>query len=124
MKTFDEVITKLNLIKNLGIGIAIDDFGTGHSSLSYLKKLPVHKLKIDKSFIDDVPDKEEDIAIIKAIIALANNLNLTVLAEGVESEKQKDFLLENGCSYIQGYYYAAPMSALKIEEKNFLKKMQ
>jgi len=121
MKKFDEVITKLTLIKNLGIGIAIDDFGTGHSSLSYLKKLPVHKLKIDKSFIDDVPDKEEDVAIIKAIIALAKNLNLNVLAEGVETEKQKDFLLDNGCSCIQGYYYAQPLSALEIEEKYFSK---
>ena len=124
MKTFDEVISKLNLIKSLGIGIAIDDFGTGHSSLSYLKKLPVHKLKIDKSFIDDVPDKEEDVAIIKAIIALANNLNLTVLAEGVEKEIQKDFLLEHGCNSIQGYYYARPMTALEIEEKYFVKNRQ
>lgn len=124
MKTFDEVITKLKLIKSLGIGIAIDDFGTGHSSLSYLKKLPVHKLKIDKSFIDDVPGKEEDVAIIKAIIALATNLNLIVLAEGVETEIQKDFLLENGCSCIQGYYYAAPMSNEEIEEKYFLKNTQ
>ena len=121
MKKFDEVITKLTLIKNLGIGIAIDDFGTGHSSLSYLNKLPVHKLKIDKSFIDDVPGKEENVAIIKAILALANNLNLTVLAEGVETKEQKDFLLENGCSFIQGYYYAAPLSVLELEEKYFLK---
>ena len=120
MKKFDEVITKLTLIKNLGIGIAIDDFGTGHSSLSYLNKLPVHKLKIDKSFIDDIPDKEEDVAIIKAIIALANNLNLSVLAEGVETAEQKDFLLENGCSCIQGYYYSVPLAALEIEEKYFL----
>ena len=124
MKKFDEVITKLKLIKSLGIGIAIDDFGTGHSSLSYLKKLPVHKLKIDKSFIDDVPGNDEDVAIIKAIIALANNLNLTVLAEGVETKIQKDFLLEHGCSCIQGYYYAKPMEALDIEEKYFLKNTQ
>jgi EAL domain-containing protein (putative c-di-GMP-specific phosphodiesterase class I) len=124
MKKFDEVITKLKLIKSLGIGIAIDDFGTGHSSLSYLKKLPVHKLKIDKSFIDDVPGNDEDVAIIKAIIALANNLNLMVLAEGVETKIQKDFLLEHGCNCIQGYYYAQPMTALAIEEKYFLKNTQ
>ncbi len=123
MKKFDEVISKLKLIKNLGIGIAIDDFGTGHSSLSYLNKLPVHKLKIDKSFIDDVPGNEEDMAIIKAIIALANNLNLTILAEGVETEIQKDFLVENGCNCIQGYYFAAAMSAEEIQKKYFSKKL-
>ncbi len=123
MKKFDEIISKLKLIKNMGIGIAIDDFGTGHSSLSYLNKLPVHKLKIDKSFIDDVPGNEEDMAIIKAIIALANNLNLTILAEGVETEIQKDFLVENGCNCIQGYYFAAAMSAEEIQKKYFSKKL-
>ena len=121
MKKFEEVVEKLQLISNMGIGIAIDDFGTGHSSLSYLKRLPVHKLKIDKSFIDEIPDNEEDTAIIKAIIALANNLELSVLAEGVETKAQKDFLLQNGCRHIQGYYYAKALTAEQIEERYLLR---
>ncbi len=117
MERFEEVITKLQTINDMGIGISIDDFGTGHSSLAYLKKLPVNKLKIDQSFIKDIPEDEEDIAIVKTIISLAENLNLDVIAEGVETVAQKEFLLENGCSYIQGYYYGKPMSAKEIKEK-------
>jgi EAL domain-containing protein (putative c-di-GMP-specific phosphodiesterase class I) len=78
MKKFEEVLIKLKLIHNMGISIAIDDFGTGQSSLSYLKRLPVNKLKIDKSFIDDIPQNREDSAIVKAIIELAKNLNLDI----------------------------------------------
>ncbi len=121
MKKYEEIIVKLQAVKDMEIRISIDDFGTGHSSLSYLKKLPVHKFKIDQSFIKDIPENEEDMAIVKTIIALAKNLNLDVIAEGVETEVQKDFLLENGCTSIQGYYYAEPMSAKKIKEK-YLKK--
>jgi diguanylate cyclase (GGDEF)-like protein/PAS domain S-box-containing protein len=121
MKKFEEVLIKLKLIHNMGISIAIDDFGTGQSSLSYLKRLPVNKLKIDKSFIDDIPQNREDSAIVKAIIELAKNLNLDILAEGVETEAQKDFLLQNACKKIQGFYYAHPMTALEIEDKYFSK---
>jgi len=124
MKKYDEVVSKLQLINNMGIGIAIDDFGTGHSSLSHLQKLPVNKLKIDKSFIDDVPDNKEDVAIIKAVIALAGNLNLDVLAEGVESEAQMRFLLENGCENIQGYYFSQPISASELEAGFLAKTMK
>jgi diguanylate cyclase (GGDEF)-like protein/PAS domain S-box-containing protein len=121
MKKFEEVLIKLKLIHNMGISIAIDDFGTGQSSLSYLKRLPVNKLKIDKSFIDDIPQNREDSAIVKAIIELAKNLNLDILAEGVETAAQKDFLLQNACKKIQGFYYAHPMTALEIEDKYFSK---
>jgi len=124
MKKFDEVITKLNILNNLGIAVAIDDFGTGHSSLSYLKKLPVNKLKIDKSFIDELPHNQEDAAIIRAIIALAKNLNLELLAEGVERKAQVDFLLENGCSKIQGFYFDPPLTSLELEEKYFIQNAQ
>lgn len=110
-----EAIDTLNSIKALGISIAIDDFGTGYSSLSYLKKLPVDKLKIDRSFIIDIPDNKEDAAITNAIIAIAKSLNLKVIAEGVETRKQKEYLLENGCRYIQGYLYHKPMPAEKME---------
>lgn len=113
-------IEKLNTLSDMGIKIAIDDFGTGYSSLTYLKRLPVDKLKIDKSFIDDIPSDEEDCAISKAIIALAKSLNLKTIAEGVENKEQKEFLLENGCNLIQGYFYSRPLP--KEEITVFLKK--
>jgi EAL domain-containing protein (putative c-di-GMP-specific phosphodiesterase class I) len=117
MKKPESSITKLKEISALGINIAIDDFGTGYSSLSYLKRLPMDELKIDKSFIDYiVEDDDEGIAIIKAIIAMANTLNLALVAEGVEQEIQKEFLLENGCNIIQGYYFSKPINALEMLE--------
>lgn len=119
MKNPEAAINTLHKIKELGISIAIDDFGTGYSSLSYLKRLPIDKLKIDKSFINDLDDGSEDAAIVKAIIALAGSLNLDLIAEGVETRKQKEFLLKEGCHKIQGYFYSKP---LELEEfKTFLK---
>ncbi len=111
-----EVIKTLQQIKNLGMSIAIDDFGTGYSSLAYLKKLPIDKLKIDKSFIIDIPDNKEDAAITNAIIAIAKSLDLIVIAEGVETERQNTYLLQCGCNYIQGYYYHKPMPSHQIEQ--------
>ena len=111
-----EVIETLQKIKDLGISIAIDDFGTGYSSLAYLKKLPIDKLKIDRSFIIDIPDNKEDAAITNAMIAIAKSLDLMVIAEGVETERQKTYLVECGCKYIQGYYYYKPMPSKKIEK--------
>jgi len=112
----EEAIIVLNQISNLGIELAIDDFGTGYSSLSYIKKLPIHKLKIDQSFIRDLPDDAEDSAITKAIISLAQNLNLNILAEGVERDEQRKFLIENGCNYIQGYFYSRPVDTDAMTE--------
>ena len=117
MQNAQNAIDILNDIKQLGITISIDDFGTGYSSLSYLKKLPINKLKIDKSFIDDLPDDEDDVAIVKTIISLAKNLNLNIIAEGVETKEQVEFLVKNGCSNIQGYYYSKPLS--EDDCKNF-----
>ncbi|MCD6190146.1 MAG: EAL domain-containing protein [Sulfurimonas sp.] len=111
----EDAIVVLNQISDIGIELAIDDFGTGYSSLSYIKKLPIHKLKIDQSFIRDLPDDAEDSAITKAVISLAQNLNLNVIAEGVETVQQRDFLLKNGCNHIQGYFYSKPIDASKIE---------
>ncbi len=114
MERPDEAIIKLKQINDLGIKIAIDDFGTGYSSLSYLKRLPISKLKIDQSFVQDIPDDEEGTAIVKAIIALAQSLHLDLLAEGVETEQQKEFLINNGCKNVQGYYYSRPVPAEDI----------
>ncbi len=115
MQKPESSIKKLKQVNALGIGIAIDDFGTGYSSLSSLKRLPINKLKIDRSFVKDVPENEEDTAIVKAIIALAKSLNLDLIAEGVETLEQKDFLVENNCTNIQGFYYSRPLPADEIE---------
>ena len=115
MKKPEKTIAKLKQINDLGIGISIDDFGTGFSSLSYLKRLPINRLKIDQSFISDIPEDEDDVAIVKAIIALAKSLKLDIVAEGVETSEQKDFLIDNGCVNIQGYYYSHPMPAEEME---------
>lgn len=106
----------LNKVRDMGISLSVDDFGTGYSSLSYLKRLPIKKLKIDQSFVRDLPDDEEDAAISKAVIALAKSLNLEIIAEGVETQEQKDFLVANGCHNIQGYYYSKPIKAEKMQK--------
>ncbi len=107
----DEAIGLLTQISDLGIELAVDDFGTGYSSLAYLKRLPIDKLKIDQTFVKDLPQDEEDAGITKAVISLAKSLNLKIIAEGVETKEQKDFLLENGCENIQGFFYSKPLPA-------------
>ena len=111
----EEAIKKLQDVGDLGVELAIDDFGTGYSSLAYLKRLPINKLKIDQMFIRALPDDEEDAAIARAVIALAKSLNLKVIAEGVETKEQKEFLVENGCENIQGFYYSKPVPADEIQ---------
>jgi len=114
MSNPEEAIQILNQISDLGIDLAVDDFGTGYSSLAYLKRLPINKLKIDQGFVRDLPDDEEDAGITKAVIALAKSLNLHVIAEGVETKEQKDFIVENGCENIQGYFYSQPIPANEL----------
>ena len=116
MKNPESSIIKLKKLHELGIELAIDDFGTGYSSLAYLKKLPLDKLKIDRTFVKDIPEDEDDMAITKAIIALGTSLNLKLIAEGVETKEQKEFLIKNGCNLIQGYFYSRPLPADKLEE--------
>lgn len=106
----------LGEMDNLGVHLSIDDFGTGFSSLNYLKKLPVDKLKIDQSFVRDIETDESDAAIIRSIISLGHRLNLRVIAEGVETQEQLDFLRIRGCDEMQGYFYARPMSAESFAE--------
>ena len=112
----EATILILNEIKKLGISISIDDFGTGHSSLAYIKRLPIDKLKIDKSFVDELPHDKEDVAIVRSVISIAKNLQIDIIAEGVETQEQKDFLLLEGCPKIQGYFYSKPLNASDYKE--------
>lgn len=105
-----DALDKLSQIKSIGVQLAVDDFGTGYSSLSYLKQMPVDRLKIDQSFVRDLPGDAGDCAIVRAILAMAANLNLHVIAEGVESEAQLDFLRREGCQEVQGYLLSPPIS--------------
>jgi EAL domain-containing protein (putative c-di-GMP-specific phosphodiesterase class I) len=111
MLNIDESILVLKELKNLGISIAVDDFGTGYSSLSYLRKFPIDRLKIDRSFIMDIGKDPANNSIIDAIISLARGMSLEVVAEGVETEWQADFLRDRGCAIAQGYWYSPAISA-------------
>ena len=119
MRYPERSINILQQLNDLGVTLSVDDFGTGYSSLTDLKRLPINKLKIDRSFIQNLPGDPEDVAITRAIISLAKSLNLECIAEGVETDEQNNFLLQNGCLHIQGYLYAKPMNASDIPE--FLK---
>ncbi|RAS30972.1 EAL and GGDEF domain-containing protein [Paraburkholderia bryophila] len=114
MRNAEEAVSMLNELHALGIGLAIDDFGTGYSSLSYLKRFPVDRLKIDRSFVSDIGVSGDDETITSAIIALAHSLKLQVIAEGVETSAQLDFLRERACDEMQGFYFAKPMGTEAI----------
>jgi diguanylate cyclase (GGDEF)-like protein len=116
MQDIDHALTMLKALKESGIRVAVDDFGTGHSSLSYLKRLPVSSLKIDRSFVNGLPDEREDAGIVVTIINMAEMLNLTVIAEGVERPEQAAFLRENNCASVQGWLTGRPMPAEQAAE--------
>jgi len=113
----DMTLPILQELKTMGLNLAIDDFGTGYSSLSYLRQFPVNKLKIDRSFIQNVAINSDDAAITAAIIGLAKHLNLKVIAEGVENEEQMSFLRVHRCDQIQGYYFSKPLTEKETREK-------
>jgi diguanylate cyclase (GGDEF)-like protein/PAS domain S-box-containing protein len=112
----DYAIESLKRLRDLGIGVALDDFGTGHSSLSYLKRLPITTLKIDRLFIDECATDRKDAAIVSAIIQMAHCLDLRVIAEGVETSAQTQFLRDQGCDEIQGYFFSRPLGATDFAE--------
>jgi diguanylate cyclase (GGDEF)-like protein len=114
MQNIDHTFEILQELKNMGVQLAIDDFGTGYSSLSYLKRFPIDKLKIDRSFIQGIPGDHGDSAIVKALIALSHNLNMKVVAEGVETGEQLEFLRALGCNELQGYLFSKPVAAREL----------
>ncbi|MCU6498573.1 EAL domain-containing protein [Rugamonas sp. A1-17] len=121
----DKAVAALRRLKDIGVSISLDDFGTGYSSLSYLKRFPIDVLKIDKSFVDDVTTNANDAAIALSVISLAHNLNMRVIAEGVETREQVRFLTDRGCDEMQGYFFSRPLNgdaftALLREHRNLL----
>jgi EAL domain-containing protein (putative c-di-GMP-specific phosphodiesterase class I) len=114
MSDAQATIAMLHDLKNLGVQLSVDDFGTGYSSLSYLRRFPIDTLKIDRSFVSDIPSDADDAAIVAAIIVLAHSLKLTVIAEGVETEEQEAFLRRHGCDEVQGFLHSRPVPGEQI----------
>ncbi|WKD28498.1 EAL domain-containing protein [Halomonas sp. KG2] len=108
---------RLQALRNQGYAIAIDDFGTGYSSLGYLKRLPVDKIKLDRAFIRELPHDQADAAIVTAVLAMAEGMGLEVVAEGVETQEQCQFLVNAGCTLVQGFYFARPLPAAELEQR-------
>ena len=116
MENVDIIISKLIQLSKFGVRVAIDDFGTGFSALSYLKNYPVSTVKIDRSFIMDLPDDKENAVLVQAIIAMAHGLGLEVIAESVETAKQWEYLRSLDCDFVQGYYFGKPMPQADFED--------
>ncbi|MFT3818153.1 MAG: EAL domain-containing protein [Rubrivivax sp.] len=113
----DEALRRLQALSRLGLQLSIDDFGTGYSSLAYLKRFPIDKLKIDRSFVRGLPDDESDAGIVRAILQMARALGKQVIAEGVETEPQRAFLRAEGCAQFQGFLFSAPLDSLSFEQR-------
>ena len=115
VNNISDIISKMNALSKIGIGFSLDDFGTGYSSLQYLKKLPLNQLKIDQSFVRDIVTDASDRAIVRTIITMAHSLDINVIAEGVETEEQRQYLLDNGCTHYQGYLFSKPVPIDEFE---------
>jgi EAL domain-containing protein (putative c-di-GMP-specific phosphodiesterase class I) len=115
LKNMEDTIATMNALHEIGIRFSLDDFGTGYSSLQYLKRLPLDQLKIDQSFVRDLATDSSDKAIVRAIIAMAHSLDMDVIAEGVETEEQRQFLLDTGCTHYQGYLFGKPVPIEQFE---------
>jgi EAL domain-containing protein (putative c-di-GMP-specific phosphodiesterase class I) len=109
LKDMEATIATMTSLNEIGVLLSLDDFGTGYSSLQYLKRLPLDQLKIDQSFVRDISTDSSDKTIVSTIIAMANSLNLNVIAEGVETDEQRQFLLNNCCTHFQGYLFGRPV---------------
>jgi EAL domain-containing protein (putative c-di-GMP-specific phosphodiesterase class I) len=117
LDNIEDSIRKMKELKKIGVKFSMDDFGTGYSSLSYLSRLPIDQLKIDQSFVRDITADQNDAAIVQTIIAMAHSLGLNVIAEGVETEEQREFLELRGCLAYQGYLFARPVPVDELEQK-------
>jgi len=115
LKDVIDTITKMKMLGEDGIRFSMDDFGTGYSSLSSLKKLPLDQLKIDQSFVRDISSDQDDAVIVQTIIAMATNLGMEIIAEGVETEDQLDFLYQHDCELFQGYLFSHPLPLEQFE---------
>jgi EAL domain-containing protein (putative c-di-GMP-specific phosphodiesterase class I) len=111
----EDVIAKMSTLRDKGVGFSLDDFGTGYSSLTYLKRLPLDQLKIDRSFVRDLLNNPNDASIARTIIALGRSLGLNVIAEGVETKEQRDILASTGCLAYQGYFFSRPVNGEDFE---------
>jgi len=116
LDNIEEAIATMSALNEIGIRFSLDDFGTGYSSLQYLKRLPLDQIKIDRSFIRDINTDDNDKAIVHTIVAMARSLNIHVIAEGVETEEQRQLLLDRGCDHYQGYLFGKPVPIERFDE--------
>jgi len=116
MQDIEAATQTVQRLHDIGTSLAIDDFGTGYSSLNYLKKFPIDTVKVDRSFVIDIPKSEDDMAITSAVIAMAHQLKMSVVAEGVETHAQRQFLVNHDCEYAQGYLFGKPMPMKEIRD--------
>ena len=116
LKNEEVIQEQVKRLKSLGVTLALDDFGTGYSSLQYLRNYPFDTLKIDRSFVQELPDSESSVGLVKAIVSMGSSLGMKIVSEGVETKQQADFLIAEGCSIFQGYLYAKPMAEADFQD--------